>query len=66
MTATFLKIFHTFIDEFLEHDNEKAKIPKEIDEILLNYIVFAVIWSFGGCLEESSRKKFHLFIMDII
>ena len=66
MTSTFLKIFHTFIDEFIEHDNEKPKIPKDIDDFLLNYIVFSAIWSFGGCLEELSRKKFHAFVTDIL
>ena len=66
MTATFLKIFHTFIDEFIEHENEKVKVPKEIDDYLINFIVFAIVWSYGGCLEETTRKKFHLFVMDIL
>ena len=55
MTATFIKIFHTFLDEFIEHDTENnnlIKIPKEIDDYLINFILFSAVWSFGGCLEE--------------
>ena len=45
MTATFIKIFHTFLDEFIEHDTENnnlIKIPKEIDDYLINFILFSM------------------------
>ena len=54
------------MDDYMDTDTEKLKIPKEIGDILLNYIIFSLIWSFGGCLEEDSRKKFNSLIYDII
>ena len=53
MCATFLKIFHTYAKEYEESEaNLNLKLPKEIDELLTNYIIFSAIWSFGVCLEE--------------
>lgn len=60
MSATFLKIFHTYMSEFEEtEENPEPKIPKEIDEFLTNYVIFSAVWSFGVCLEEASRKEFN-------
>ena len=59
MCATFLKVFHTYMSEFEEtEENPGVKIPKEIDEFLINYVVFSAVWSFGVCLEEDARKGF--------
>ena len=66
MCATFLKFFHTFMDDYEDIDNEKVKLSKDINDLLLNYIFFSLIWSFGGCLEESCRKQFNSLIYDII
>ena len=44
MCATFLKVFHTYVKEYEESEaNPTPKIPKEIDEYLINYIIFSVI-----------------------
>ena len=34
MSATFLKIFHTFMQEYIETEGEKVKLPKDIQDIL--------------------------------
>ena len=52
--------------QLVDFRDEKAKLPKEIDDILNNYFLFCVIWAFGGVLEESSRPKFHEFLIDLI
>ena len=31
-----------------------------------NIILFAIVWSVGAILEEPSRPKFHLFLMDFL
>lgn len=54
------------MDDYIDTDKEKLKIPKEINDTLINYIIFSLIWSFGGCLEEGSRKKFNSLIYDMI
>ena len=44
MCATFLKIFHTYLSEYEETENNpEPKIPKEIDEFLTNYIIFSSV-----------------------
>jgi len=52
--------------QLMDFRDEKAKVPKEIDEILNNFFLFCVIWAFGGVLEEVSRPKFHEFIVELI
>ena len=42
------------------------KIPKDIDDILSNMILFSAIWSFGSAMEENSRKAFDKFIRKLI
>ena len=52
--------------QLMDFRDEKAKLPKEIEDILNNYYLFCVIWAFGGVLEEESRPKFHEFIIELI
>ena len=42
------------------------KPPKEIDEIVNQALLFAVIWSIGGALEETTRPKFDAFLSELI
>ena len=51
--------------EYKEIENEK-KIPKEIEEIILNSILFSVIWSIGSGLDEFTRPKFDSFLQEMI
>jgi len=46
--------------------NEDEKIPKDIQEIITNWVLFGVVWSIGIILEEPSRPKFHKFLMELI
>ena len=58
-----LNLLDCLIQDF---NDEKAKVPKEIEDILINYVLFCVIWAVGGVLEEVSRKGFHDFIIEMI
>ncbi len=50
-----------------ELDSEdKKKIPKDIDDMLNNYILFGFIWSVGAVLEEPSRPKFNTFLNELL
>jgi hypothetical protein len=35
------------------------------DETINNMIIFAIIWSFGGCLNQAQRKKFEIYMKGI-
>jgi len=49
-----LKYFDSYLGEW--KNEERPKIPKEIEELLSNFILFACIWSCGGIIEEGSRN----------
>jgi hypothetical protein len=46
--------------------DEEIKIPKEIDDVISNLVVFCAIWSIGIALEETSRKAFNTFFVHLI
>lgn len=54
--STFLKNVNSFIAIYGE---EETKIPKEIEDIVSNIIIFSCVWSIGAAIEETSRKKFN-------
>ena len=41
-------------------------IPKNLEESVLNWIIFSAIWALGGCLDENSRLKFSEFFTDLL
>lgn len=57
-----LEIFDSMIAEYRE---EGMIVPKEIDEILPNIILFAFIWGIGGPLHEESRPEFEKFLSEL-
>lgn len=62
-----LKIFNTYLLPYKEVEGEeKPVIPKDIEEYIINFLLFAVIWSYGAALEESVRSKFKSLIFEIV
>lgn len=63
----------TFVNTYLQlmraytkcYEEEEAKVPKEIEDILTNQCVFSCVWSIGAAMEETSRKKFTEFYMHL-
>jgi hypothetical protein len=53
-----LNIFDAFLQDFRGED---VKVPKEFEEMVPNFAVFALIWSVGGALDDNNRPKFDEF-----
>lgn len=43
---------------------DRFKVPKEMDEMLPNYLSFALLWGIGGPLHESVRPAFNEALFD--
>ena len=39
------------------YGRDASKLPKDFDDILCNIFLFSAVWSFGGAIDEISRKK---------
>jgi hypothetical protein len=48
------------------HDDDEIEIPKDIEDKLVNALVYATIWGIGGIIEESTRRKFDAYFQDMI
>lgn len=49
-----------------ETDGEDAEIPKDIEDKLLNALVYGFIYGMGGCIDENTRSRFDAFFLDLI
>ena len=73
LTKAVLNIFNAFIFkyrkeylQYVEDDPERFKLPKEIDEMIPNYLLFSIIWGIGGSMHESKRPQFNDMLYEII
>ena len=57
-----LKIFDAMIQEYKDED---FVVPKEIDELLPNIMMYSFLWGIGGPLHEDSRPGFEKFLSDL-
>jgi len=55
-----LTVFDTFVTEYKGEDAKT--IPPNIEDILMNALVFSAIWGVGGQIEETTRPKFDKFL----
>lgn len=55
LVGSCLKYLKTYIKDY---EGENVKIPKDIEDNLVNISIFCMIWSIGAALEETSRKQF--------
>ena len=61
-----------YIDCYMEQykpkgdDADGIEIPKDIDDRLVNSLMYATIWGIGGCIEELTRYKFDAFLKELI
>ena len=60
---TQLNLLNTWIKEY---EDEEKKVPKEIDDILSNLALFAMIWAIGGAVDETTRSTLHEVINSLI
>jgi len=59
-----LTVFDTFVREY--QGEEAKQIPTNIEDILMNAVVFSAIWGVGGQIEETTRPKFDKFLQELI
>jgi dynein heavy chain len=59
LIKSMLNIFDCYVNEWKAED---AKLPKEHEDMCINAVVFAHIWSIGVALDETSRPKFDKFL----
>jgi hypothetical protein len=60
---TLLENVSTFLEPYFEEHN---KVTKDIEELLINFICFGLVWSVGCIIEEKGRPKFHKFLKELI
>lgn len=63
LISSMLKIFDCYVSDWRLED---AKIPREHEDICINAIVFAHIWSIGAASDEFSRPKIDKFFTELI
>jgi dynein heavy chain len=67
-----IRIMETYIiqhrpKEVEEGDEpEELELPKDIEDRLVNILVFAAIWGIGGVIDERTRPKFEAFFQQVI
>lgn len=49
-----------------EDKKPEVNLPKDLDDQIKNFILFSVIWGFGGSVDEKSRPKFSDFLSKIL
>jgi len=47
-------------------DGEEIEIPADMEDKLINTLIFSCIWGIGGCLDEFTRGSFDTFLQDLI
>ena len=59
-----IRMIDTYMEEFKPKgdDDDEVEIPKDIEDRLMNALLYATIWGIGGCLEENTRPRFDLFL----
>ena len=63
LVSGFLNVFDCYVADWKLED---AKVPKEAEDMCINAIVFAVVWSIGAALDETTRPKFDQFLQEIL
>lgn len=64
-----LALLQTYVCEWSEGDEaqkQKNINPNEVKDIITKAILFAVVWSIGGALDENCRKSFNSFLLKLI
>jgi hypothetical protein len=58
LVRSMLNVFDCYVNDWRKED---VKLPKEHEEMCINAVIFAHIWSIGVALDETTRPKFDKF-----
>ena len=58
LVNSMLNVFNCYVNDWRQED---VKLPKEHEDMCINAVVFAHIWSIGVALDETTRPKFDKF-----
>jgi len=47
-------------------DEEEEAVPGDLEDKLMNALIYAAIWGIGGVLDETCRAAFDRFLLDLI
>jgi len=62
-----IKYIDCYLDEFKPHEEDTSyEQPKDIEDKMLNALVYGIIWGVGGCIEELTRGKFDAFMKELL
>jgi len=63
-----IRIIECYIDCFKpKHaDADEIKIPNDIEDKLINALIYSAIWGIGGALDEFTADKYDLFLQELI
>lgn len=63
LVNSMLSIFDCYVCDWKVED---AKIPREAEEMCINAVLFAALWSIGAALDETSRPKYDAFLQELL
>ena len=63
LVNSMINVFDCYIADWKLED---SKIPREAEEMCINAVVFAHIWSIGVALDETTRPKFDTFFQEMM
>jgi hypothetical protein len=63
LVGSMINIFDCYIHDWKQED---AKIPREAEEMCINAVLFAVVWSIGCALDETTRPRYDAFLQEVL
>jgi len=63
-----IRIIECYVEAFKpkHHDADEIKIPTDIEDKLINVLIYAAIWGIGGALDEHTSSKYDVFLQELI
>ena len=62
-----IRLIETYVQQHRpDPEDEEKVVPGNIEDRLMNALVFAAIWGIGGCVEETTRGKFDHMLQELL
>ena len=63
LVNSLINVFDCYVSDWKLED---AKPPKEAEDMCINAVVFATVWSIGVALDETTRPRFDIFMQELL